>query len=162
MFMSNDAFLLSYDRSIGYSLGCPAGCEDSLLSDQQHFRPLGPQLYETLQRFAAEEYVLAEGGVLCPAPGCGEGVILTGANRLVTCEACCHMFCRRCMLRAHFGACEETLSVRGGAARVKMKGDMRRGSWRLGGTRCETQKNGENEPGGGENSELTRIRTQWN
>ena len=122
-----------YDSRVGYSLGCPAGCENSLISDAQHFRLVGEELYERMQRFAAEEFVLAEGGVLCPAVGCGEGVLLGSQERLVTCEACCHMFCRRCLQRAHFGACDTSLPVRGSVARVKMKGNPARSSWRFGG-----------------------------
>ncbi len=41
--------------------------------------------YERFNQFAAEEYVLQDGGVLCPGPGCGMGFILEPGNRKVTC-----------------------------------------------------------------------------
>ncbi|KAI6645716.1 E3 ubiquitin-protein ligase parkin [Oopsacas minuta] len=125
--------LFRYESSVGYSLGCPAGCPNSLITDAEHFRVVGDELYERLHKFAAEEFVLAEGGVLCPAVGCGEGVIPGTKDRLITCEACCHMFCRKCMDRAHFGVCERSLSVRGGVAGVNLKGSAIRSSWRFGG-----------------------------
>lgn len=31
--------------------------------------------YDTYQRFGAEEYVLRAGGLLCPMPNCGMGII---------------------------------------------------------------------------------------
>ena len=132
-----------YDSSIGYSLGCPAGCPNSLITDAQHFRLVGEELYERLQRFAAEEFVLAEGGVLCPAVGCGEGVLLGSEERLVTCETCCHMFCRHCLNPGHFGACERSLPVRGGVARVNMRGSSIRSSWRFGGVGREGIEEGQ-------------------
>lgn len=138
-------FCCSYDARVGYSLGCPAGCADSLVTDAQHFRVVGEELYERLQRFATEEFVLAEGGVLCPAVGCGEGVLPASKERLVTCDTCCHMFCRRCMNRAHFGACESSRSVRGGVTRVDMKGSAVRSSWRFGGEGSEVWKDNRGE-----------------
>lgn len=54
---------------------CAVGCEDSLIEELHHFCLLGPDQYARYQRFAAEEYVLQEGGVLCPRPGCGHGIL---------------------------------------------------------------------------------------
>ncbi|KAL0177430.1 hypothetical protein M9458_026324, partial [Cirrhinus mrigala] len=42
--------------------------------------------YERYQRYAAEECVLQMGGVLCPAPGCGAGLLPVDDGRRVCCE----------------------------------------------------------------------------
>jgi hypothetical protein len=41
--------------------------------------------YGQYQRFAAEEYVLQAGGVLCPQPGCGMGILAEPDCRRITC-----------------------------------------------------------------------------
>ncbi|KAK2139472.1 hypothetical protein LSH36_1768g00015 [Paralvinella palmiformis] len=38
--------------------------------------------YERYQRFATEEFLLREGGVMCPAPGCGEGIVPEDTRRI--------------------------------------------------------------------------------
>ncbi|EEC18276.1 hypothetical protein IscW_ISCW013634 [Ixodes scapularis] len=43
--------------------------------------------YQRYQRFAAEEFVLQAGGVLCPQPGCGQGILVDQGCTRVTCEA---------------------------------------------------------------------------
>ena len=60
-----------FDPRIGYSLPCPAGCEDSLIDGTHHFKLIGSEQYQRLLRFGAEEYVLSTGGILCPQPNCG-------------------------------------------------------------------------------------------
>ena len=42
--------------------------------------------YARYQRIAAEEYVLRNGGVLCPSPGCGAGLLPEGGDSKVVCE----------------------------------------------------------------------------
>ena len=37
--------------------------------------PLSPRQYDRYQRFGTEEFVLQMGGVLCPARGCGMGLL---------------------------------------------------------------------------------------
>lgn len=37
------------------------------------------------QRFATEEYVLRSGGVLCPQPGCGMGILADLDCNKITC-----------------------------------------------------------------------------
>ena len=45
--------------------------------------------YERYKRFATEECVLQMGGVLCPRPGCGAGLIPdNGENRVVCMQGC--------------------------------------------------------------------------
>lgn len=44
--------------------------------------------YERYKNFAAEEFVLQMGGVLCPARGCGAGILLEDGNRRVQCPTC--------------------------------------------------------------------------
>lgn len=46
---------------------------------------LSPQ-YGRYQHYGAEECVLRMGGVLCPRPGCGAGLLPEPGQRRVTCE----------------------------------------------------------------------------
>ncbi|TRY54229.1 hypothetical protein DNTS_011429, partial [Danionella cerebrum] len=73
---------------LGYSLPCPepSGCPDSLIKEIHHFHILGEEQYERYQRYAAEECVLQMGGVLCPAPGCGAGLLPLDEQRRISCE----------------------------------------------------------------------------
>jgi len=95
------------DPEFGYTLPCPVGCNESLLKDTRHFRLMGNQNYERYQRFGAEELVLQSGGVLCPQPGCGAGILpeLSDTCRRVACGECGFVFCRDCLQGAHLGAC---------------------------------------------------------
>ncbi|KAM6462844.1 E3 ubiquitin-protein ligase parkin isoform 7-T8 [Liasis olivaceus] len=70
----------------GYSLPCVAGCPDSLIKELHHFRILGEEQYNRYQCYGAEEYVLQMGGVLCPAPGCGAGLLPEPDMRKIVCE----------------------------------------------------------------------------
>ncbi|KAK3098498.1 hypothetical protein FSP39_020070, partial [Pinctada imbricata] len=89
------------DPHIGYSLPCPAGCPDSLIKDAHHFYLLGKEQYERYKNFGAEEYVLQNGGILCPAIGCGIGFLLEGNSRKITCPVCRGEFCRECRQDYH-------------------------------------------------------------
>lgn len=70
---------------VGYTLGCPAGCTESAIEEIHHFKLLTNEQYERYQRFATEEFVLREGGVLCPQPGCGMGLLVDEDCTRVTC-----------------------------------------------------------------------------
>ncbi|ERL88686.1 hypothetical protein D910_06069 [Dendroctonus ponderosae] len=59
----------------GYTLICPNGCADSFIKEIHHFRLLDDVNYERYHRFATEEFVLQAGGILCPQPGCGMGIL---------------------------------------------------------------------------------------
>ncbi|KAK8777017.1 hypothetical protein V5799_029639 [Amblyomma americanum] len=88
---------------------CAVGCADSLIEESHHFCLLGAEQYQRYQRFAAEEWVLQAGGVLCPRPGCGQGLLLSsdqGCSR-VTCQ-CGFVFCRQCLQGHHLGPCDST------------------------------------------------------
>uniref|UniRef100_A0A8D9DW11 E3 ubiquitin-protein ligase parkin n=1 Tax=Cacopsylla melanoneura TaxID=428564 RepID=A0A8D9DW11_9HEMI len=93
----------------GYTLPCPAGCPDSLISGTHHFKLLSSELYAQYQRFATEDFVLRNGGVLCPIPGCGAGIFPDGSgegcNR-IGCVECGFVFCRTCLQGAHIGPCD--------------------------------------------------------
>ncbi len=94
------------DTDLGYTLGCPVGCPDSLIRETRHFRLTGDTDYERYQRFAAEEFVLQSGGVLCPQPGCGMGILQDTPCRKVTCEqGCGYVFCRDCLQGFHLDEC---------------------------------------------------------
>ena len=73
------------------------------------------------QHFAAEESLLASGGVLCPRPGCGAGIIIdidetnVSSNDInctrVVCSICGFVFCRRCLQGFHIGECLNEISI---------------------------------------------------
>ncbi|KAJ1058853.1 hypothetical protein K5549_020809, partial [Capra hircus] len=63
-----------------------AGCPNSLIKELHHFRILGEEQYNRYQQYGAEECVLQLGGVLCPSPGCGAGLLPEAGQRKVTCE----------------------------------------------------------------------------
>ncbi|GLV38118.1 parkin [Carabus blaptoides fortunei] len=90
----------------GYTLGCPAGCPDSFITEIHHFRLLADAQYCQYQRFATEEYVLQAGGVLCPQPGCGMGIIADPECTKIQCiNGCGFVFCRNCLQGYHIGEC---------------------------------------------------------
>ncbi|XP_035207973.1 E3 ubiquitin-protein ligase parkin-like, partial [Stegodyphus dumicola] len=99
------------NEAVGYTIDCPAGCTDSLIKEPHHFRLLGDEQYSRYQRFGAEEYLLQAGGVLCPQPGCGAGLLPDPECRRVVCVqdgggGCGFVFCRQCMQGFHIGPCE--------------------------------------------------------
>lgn len=94
------------DLSLGYTLPCPIGCPDSLIREVHHFKLMGDNHYERYQRWGTEEAVLAAGGVLCPYPGCGQGIIPDQDCRRVACTGGCgYVFCRLCLQGYHIGEC---------------------------------------------------------
>lgn len=111
---------------IGYTLMCPAGCNDSFIEEIHHFKLLPAEQYDRYQRFATEEFVLQMGGVLCPQPGCGMGLLVDEDCTRVTCQQGCgvraeiyfgrkmfdklhflfqFVFCRKCLQGYHLGDC---------------------------------------------------------
>jgi len=96
------------DLDLGYTLPCPVGCENSLVREPGHFRLMGGEQFDRYQRFGAEELVLQSGGVLCPQPGCGAGIlpdVESDGCRRVACRECSYVFCRDCSMGAHLGDC---------------------------------------------------------
>ena len=95
------------DDKMGYTLGCPVNCQNSLLAEHKHLLAvLDRDDYERYQRFAAEECVLQAGGVLCPHPRCGTGIIPDDPNeRKVKCQQCQFVFCKDCHQGFHIGPC---------------------------------------------------------
>merc|ERR1719323_3029800 len=98
---------LFLDPDLGYTLPCPMGCEGSLITEPIHFKLMGQDVYCRYQRFGAEELVLQSGGLLCPQPGCGAGILLEegGDCKRVPCVTCGYVFCRDCLQGAHIGDC---------------------------------------------------------
>lgn len=45
--------------------------------------------YDQYQKFATEEYILRSGGVLCPQPGCGMGILADPDCTRITCISGC-------------------------------------------------------------------------
>lgn len=76
-------------KELGYTLPCPTGCENSFIEEIHHFKLLTKDQYDRYQRFATEEYVLQAGGVLCPQPDCGMGLLIDADCKKVTCEQGC-------------------------------------------------------------------------
>ncbi|XP_044727247.1 E3 ubiquitin-protein ligase parkin isoform X1 [Chrysoperla carnea] len=74
--------------TLGYTLECPAGCPNSYIKETHHFRLMSEVQYVQYQRFATEEYVLRQGGVLCPQPGCGMGILLEQDCQRIVCGNC--------------------------------------------------------------------------
>ncbi|XP_022072570.1 E3 ubiquitin-protein ligase parkin [Acanthochromis polyacanthus] len=104
---------------IGYSLPCAAGCEDSLIRELHHFRVLGDEQYGRYQRYGAEECLLAIGGLMCPSPSCGAGLLPPDGSRRVECDrplGCGFIFCRDCRESYHQGACQAALALSTGEA----------------------------------------------
>lgn len=75
--------------------------------------------YERYQRFSTEEYVLKVGGLLCPRPNCGMGIIPCSSItedkeekeeeecQKITCiGGCGYVFCRKCLKGYHIGECK--------------------------------------------------------
>ncbi|KAM6185259.1 E3 ubiquitin-protein ligase parkin [Rhynchocyon petersi] len=107
-----------HDAELGYSLPCVAGCPDSLIKELHHFRILGEEQYDRYQKYGAEECVLQMGGVLCPSPGCGAGLLPEAGQRKVTCEGgnrlgCGLVFCRECKEAYHNGECSAQVVASG-------------------------------------------------
>ncbi|KAI8480435.1 regulation of intralumenal vesicle formation [Branchiostoma belcheri] len=108
------------DATLGYTLPCPAECEDSLIKEVHHFRVLGDEQYDRYQRFGTEECVLQMGGVLCPGRGCGAGLLPEGDTRRVECvrqgaQGCGFVFCKDCLEPFHQGECRPQMEQLFGA-----------------------------------------------
>ncbi|XP_050532589.1 E3 ubiquitin-protein ligase parkin [Daktulosphaira vitifoliae] len=94
------------DSNIGYTLPCPAGCSNSFINQLYHFKILQKEQYDMYERFSAEEFVLQQGGVLCPQPGCGAGILVDDDCDKVTCfNGCKYVFCKKCRQGYHIGDC---------------------------------------------------------
>ncbi|XP_023263405.1 E3 ubiquitin-protein ligase parkin isoform X1 [Seriola lalandi dorsalis] len=98
-----------HDAVVGYSLPCAVGCVDSLIKELHHFRVLGDEQYGRYLQYGAEECLLRIGGLMCPSPGCGAGLLPPDGSRRVECErqvGCGFVFCRDCREGYHEGACQ--------------------------------------------------------
>eukprot|EP00479_Gromia_sphaerica_P008058 TRINITY_DN2931_c0_g1_i1.p1 TRINITY_DN2931_c0_g1~~TRINITY_DN2931_c0_g1_i1.p1 ORF type:complete len:167 (-),score=29.25 TRINITY_DN2931_c0_g1_i1:191-691(-) len=76
------------------------------------FRMLGSAIYNRYKDFAARQFVMKQGGLICPFADCNAGVMPdwqeVGSYR-VTCPECHRDFCRKiqCMRAWHEGDCPE-------------------------------------------------------
>ncbi|XP_064636757.1 E3 ubiquitin-protein ligase parkin-like [Lineus longissimus] len=105
-----------HSEELGYTLLCPAGCDKSLIKEIHHFRILGADDYDRYQRFGTEECLLKMGGVLCPRPGCGQGLLHEEGQRRIECESeglrgCGFVFCRHCLEAYHEGSCQSRIEA---------------------------------------------------
>lgn len=111
------------DGSIGYTLQCPMNCENSRIKVTHHFHLMGLEAYLKYQRFAAEEYTLAVGGIFCPRPQCGAGIVPEEEGTLcdkITCGACSFVFCAKCRNGYHLGQCESVVASSDGSDRPSL------------------------------------------
>ncbi|XP_028982795.1 E3 ubiquitin-protein ligase parkin isoform X2 [Betta splendens] len=102
-----------YHPVIGYSLPCAVGCEDSLIKELHHFRLIGDDQYGRYLQYGAEECLRVIGGLMCPSPDCGMGLLPTDDSRKVECDrqvGCGFIFCRECREAYHEGGCLATLA----------------------------------------------------
>ena len=98
------------DKDLGYTIGCPVGCGHSLIAQHKHFLALlnDKDDYDRYHRFAAEECLLQAGGVLCPQPGCGAGIMPDDpGERKIKCPQCLYVFCKSCHQGFHLGECSD-------------------------------------------------------
>ncbi|XP_018544269.1 E3 ubiquitin-protein ligase parkin isoform X2 [Lates calcarifer] len=87
---------------IGYSLPCAA-------FRLTHLSSLSLSQYGRYLQYGAEECLLMIGGLMCPSPGCGAGLLPSDGSRRVECDrraGCGFVFCRDCRGRYHEGACQ--------------------------------------------------------
>ncbi|CAG9766782.1 unnamed protein product [Ceutorhynchus assimilis] len=126
----------------GYTLACPSGCANSFIKEIHHFRLLDDEHYERYHRFATEEFVLQSGGLLCPQPGCGMGILADPECIRITCQNCKYVFCRNCLQGYHIGSCDppEIQETSG------TSGD------------CGTELNCDNRNGAGDDASRTTIK----
>uniref|UniRef100_A0AAX7VV30 E3 ubiquitin-protein ligase parkin n=1 Tax=Astatotilapia calliptera TaxID=8154 RepID=A0AAX7VV30_ASTCA len=85
------------------------GCDDSLIKEVHHFRILGDEQYGRYLQYGAEECLLTTGGMMCPSPGCGAGLLPPDGRRKLECDrrlGCGFVFCRLCRGEYHEGACQ--------------------------------------------------------
>eukprot|EP00731_Ephydatia_muelleri_P014620 Em0008g340a len=98
-------------ENIGYTVKCPADCAGSEIKEIHHFRLLGKELYDRYQRFGTEDCVLQMGGLLCPQPNCGMGLLPERHGQRVECPSqnggCGFVFCRECKRAFHSGPCTQ-------------------------------------------------------
>ncbi|CAN0500523.1 unnamed protein product [Rangifer tarandus platyrhynchus] len=83
----------------------------------------GSEQYNRYQHYGAEECVLQLGGVLCPSPGCGAGLLPEPGQRKVTCEpghglGCGFVFCRDCKEPYHEGDCGAVIEASGAVSQA--------------------------------------------
>ncbi|XP_047124611.1 E3 ubiquitin-protein ligase parkin isoform X1 [Hydra vulgaris] len=99
-------------ENIGYTLPCPGfeeACNKCFIEEIHHFIIAGKTQYERYKNFAAEDFVLQNGGLLCPGKDCGNGIFLEHDQRKIVCfksrGGCGFAFCRNCLLAYHDGEC---------------------------------------------------------
>lgn len=64
--------------------------------------------YGRYLQYGAEECLLMSGGLMCPSPGCGAGLVPPEDSRRVECDrqlGCGFVFCKDCREAYHEGAC---------------------------------------------------------
>ena len=97
------------DTQLGYTLSCPVGCANSLIAQHKHILAVltDNDEYDRYQRFAAEDCLIQAGGVLCPQPRCGTGIMPDDPQeRKIKCAQCQYVFCKLCLQGFHLGDCE--------------------------------------------------------
>nr|CAH8827792.1 unnamed protein product [Trichobilharzia regenti] len=97
-----DAGMFQFVENIGYTIGCPAGCPASFLTDPHHFRLLGPEFYSHYKEQSVKRYLVLKGGTFCPS--CGLDWQVTNSDVTLPCDwhlcvpplGCASLFCSSC------------------------------------------------------------------
>ncbi|KAA3675934.1 parkin [Paragonimus westermani] len=108
---------------LGFTLGCPAGCLDSFISDPHHFRILGKEFYSRYKDFSASRYIQMQDCVVCPV--CGQiwntfdeshsptvNTRIPSRSQWYTCKppmGCGSLFCAACLW--HFTGIESDSTI---------------------------------------------------
>lgn len=102
----NSRDLILVDQ-IGFTLSCPYDCTNSYIDNCHYFHILSSRDYERYQDFAAEEFVLKNGGVICPKANCSQAMLIDKVENCtkVCCISCNHLFCILCKGDYHEGPC---------------------------------------------------------
>ena len=89
----------------GYTIQCPDNCDGSEVKEIHHFRIMGEKDYGRYHRFGTEEWLRENGGIFCPFPDCGMGLIPEPGQQRIQCSECKFVFCSQCQNEYHSGKC---------------------------------------------------------
>ena len=103
--------------------------------------------YGRYLQYGAEECLLTIGGLMCPSPGCGAGLLPPDGSRRVECDrqlGCGFIFCRDCREGYHEGACQtQPMATTGEASQVSWPITERSALWGV--HRCTLSRGGDGD-----------------
>jgi len=99
-----------FDQKLGYTIGCPMHCPNTLITTPHLFKLMGENQYARYKQFAAEANVASvSSSVVCPFQNCGDQFIVDQnlfKFHKITCPTCKGVFCHKCQLSWHEGPCQ--------------------------------------------------------